>query len=66
MATPVKSDKLSILLGNPDYELILNYMYVFIITKHEMFKSKWNRTSINIIKIKKILKSNMDLDIYPL
>ena len=52
MATPVKSDKLSILLGNPDHELIINY--VFIITTHEVYKSKWNRTSINLIKIKKI------------
>ena len=58
----VNMDDTSILLGNPQNELIINY--VIIITKHEIYKSKWNRTGINLIKIKKILKSHMDLDIY--
>ena len=62
MAKPVKTDLTSILLGNPDNELIINY--IFIICKHEIYKSKCNRSPINIIKIKKILKSHMELDIY--
>ena len=61
MAKHIKDDT-SILLGNPQNELIINY--VIIIAKHEIYKSKWNRTGINLIKIKKILKSHMDLDIY--
>ena len=61
MAKPVKTDLNSILLGNPDNKLIINY--VFIICKHEIYKSKWNRSPINIIKIKKILKCHMELDI---
>ena len=62
MTKPVVADKLSILLGNPENELIINYVY--IICKHEIYKGKWNRSPVNIIKIKKILKSHMELDIH--
>ena len=50
------------MLGNPNNEM--TYNNVFIITKHEIYKSKWNKTNINIYKIKKILKRHMELDIY--
>ena len=62
MAKPVTIEKSTILLGSVDNEIIINY--IFIIVKHEIYKSKWNRTETNLIKIKKILKSHMDLDIY--
>ena len=62
MTKPVIADKTSILLGNPNNELIVNYVY--IICKHEIYKGKWNRTPVNIIKIKRILKSHMELDIH--
>ena len=62
MAKPVKADKISLLLGNPDNELIINY--VNIICKHEIYKGKWNRSPASIIKIKRILKSHMEIDIH--
>ena len=46
MTKPVIADKTSILLGNPDNELIINYVY--IICKHEMYKGKWNRSVLEI------------------
>ena len=57
MAKPVVADRISILLGNPDNELIINFVY--IICKHEIYKGKWNRSPVSIIKIKRILKSHI-------
>ena len=62
MADPVILDETSVLIGNPGNELIVNYIY--IITKHKVYKSKWNKTNIKILKIKRILRSHMELNIY--
>ena len=62
MAKPVKADKISLLLGNPDNELIINYVY--IICNHKIYKGNWNRSPASIIKIKRILKSHMEIDIH--
>ena len=55
-------DMLSVILGNKDNGIIINY--IFLITKHEIYKSEWNRNNINLIKMKKILKYHMNFDIY--
>ena len=55
-------DKKSVLIGNIQNETIINY--VFIIIKHEIYKSKWNKNTLTIYKIKRILKDHMGLDIY--
>ena len=55
-------DKKSILLGNNKNEIIINY--IIMITKHELYKSKWNKVKINLIKLKHIFKVQMDLEIY--
>ena len=34
------------------------------ITKHEIYKSKWTKTKLNLIKLKKIFMAQMDLEIY--
>ena len=52
----------SVILGNRENEMIINY--VILITKHEIYKSKWNKTNVSILKLRKILKYHMDLDIY--
>ena len=38
--------------------------YVFIVTKHEIYKAKWNNSRVTLIKIKRILKYSMDIDMY--
>ena len=55
-------DKKSILLGNKKNEIIINY--IIIVIKHELYKSKWTKTRLNLLKIKKIIKSHMELEIY--
>ena len=52
----------SVILGNRDNETIINY--VILITKHEIYKSKWNKSNISIMKLKNVLKHHMNLDIY--
>ena len=52
----------SVILGNRDNETIINY--VTLITKHEIYKSKWNKSNISIIQLKNVLKHHMNLDIY--
>ena len=46
----VQFDKRSIILGNPENSIIVNY--IFMLTKHEIYKSKWQKkvTLENIIK----------------
>ena len=55
-------DKKSILLGNSKNEIIVNY--IIMITKHEIYKSKWNKVKLNPIKLKHIFKVQMELEIY--
>ena len=55
-------DKISIFLGNNENEIKVNQ--ILTVTKHEIYKSKWNKTHISLLKIKKLLKSNVELDIY--
>ena len=52
----------SVILGNRDNETIINY--VILITKHEVYKSKWNKSNRSIIKLKNVLKHYMNLYIY--
>ena len=44
-------DKLSILLGNPRNEILTNC--VILIVKHEIYKQKWNKNSLNLSKTQK-------------
>ena len=60
--TPVKADLESIILCNKNNDGIINH--IIIVTKHEIYKSNWTKNSLNLMKIQKILKSQMDLDIY--
>ena len=62
LATPVIISKESIILGDKKNNTIINP--IFIVKKHEIYKSKWKKTSINLIKIQNILKSQMELDIF--
>ena len=55
-------DKKSVLLGNTKNEIIINY--IIILTKHKFYKSKWNRNKLTILKLKHIIKQQMDLEIY--
>ena len=59
---PVYTDKKSVLLGNKNNEVTINFAITII--KHEIYKSKWNRSKLDIYKIKKNLKSHTDLEIY--
>ena len=54
-------DKNSILLGNTNNEVIVNY--IILTTKHEIYKSKWNKTKLTLTKLKHIFKNQMDLEI---
>ena len=38
--------------------------YVFIVTKHEIYKAKWNKTIVTLMKIQRTLKYSMDIDVY--
>ena len=55
-------DKKSILLGNSKNETIVNN--IIMITKHEIYKSKWTKTKLTLHKIKVILKSQMEMELY--
>ena len=55
-------DEKSVILGNRNNDLICNY--VTIITKHEIYKAKWNKTRVTLAQVKKILKYLMETDIY--
>ena len=55
-------DKKSILLGNSKNELIINNL--INITKHEIYKSKWTNRKLNLFKLKKIFKIQMELEMY--
>ena len=55
-------DKLTILLGNPRNVIVKNC--VILIVKHVIYKQKWNNNSLNLLKLKNIIKSHMELDIY--
>ena len=51
-----------ILLGNSRNDPVTNC--IFLITKHEIYKQKWNRTRLTIHKLKIIIKHHMDLECY--
>ena len=51
-----------ILLGNPKNETVTNC--VILIAKHEIYKNKWNRTRLTLQKLKNVIKSHMELDVY--
>ena len=55
-------DDKSVILGNINNNLIC--IYVTIVTKHEIYKTKWNKTRVTLAKVKKILKYLMETDIY--
>ena len=42
-------EKKAILLGSPENSIIVNY--IFLIVKHEIYKSKWTKTKVTLIKI---------------
>ena len=58
----VYMDKVSVMLGNPKNEIVTNC--ILLIVKHELYKSKWNRTVLNVPRLKRIIKNHMDLDVY--
>ena len=58
----VYMDKVSIMLGNSKNEIVTNC--ILLIVKHELYKSKWNRTVLNVPRLKRIIKTHMDLDCY--
>ena len=60
--TAMYFDKKSILLGNNKNEIIINY--IIITTKHEIYKSKWTKKQLNLIKIKNTIRTHMELEIY--
>ena len=62
LTKPVKMDLPSIILGNNSNECITNQ--ILIVAKHEIYKSKWTKSAISLVKIQKILKGQMELDIY--
>ena len=62
LRSDVHLDKLSILLGNPRNEILTNC--IILIVKHEIYKQKWNKNALNLFKLKRIIKSHMELDIY--
>ena len=62
LTKPVKMDKTSIILGNNGNEYITNQ--ILIVAKHEIYKSKWTKSNISLMKIQKILKYQMELEIY--
>ena len=51
-----------ILLGNPRNDPVTTC--ILLITKHEIYKQKWNRTRLTIPKLKIIIKQHMDLECY--
>ena len=55
-------DKNSIILGNPKNEPIVNAL--ILITKHEIYKSKWKGTRVNMIFLKTVFKRQMNTEMY--
>ena len=59
----IYTDERSTLLGNKNNALMINY--VLIVVKHEIYKSKWNETIVNLPIINIInLEYYMDPDIF--
>ena len=58
----VHLDKYSILLGNTKNEITINR--IILITKHEIYKRKWNANNLSLPKLKRIIKSHMDFFIF--
>ena len=52
----------TILLGNKDYNYIVNY--VIIVTKHEIYRYKWNHRVPNLADLKRKLKSYLTIEMY--
>ena len=52
----------TILLGNKDYNYIVNY--VIIVTKHEIYRYKWNHRVPNLADLKRKLKTYLIIEMY--
>ena len=50
------------ILGNKKNEIIINCIIITI--KHELYKSKWTKTQLNLTKIKNIIITHIELEIY--
>ena len=55
-------DKMSILLGNTQNTILVNY--VFIILKHEIYKFKWKRILYRLMFLKRSLQNYMNIELY--
>ena len=55
-------DKNSIILGNTLNEPIVNAL--IILTKHEIYKSKWKGTRINMVYLKRVFQRQMNTEMY--
>ena len=55
-------EKSAILLGSPENSVIVNY--IFLIAKHEIYKSKWTKTKVTLNKIIGKLKYYLKIDEY--
>ena len=55
-------NKKSILLGCPENSILVNY--IFIIVKHDIYKSKWNKSKVTLKKILEKLKYYLQIDEY--
>ena len=52
----------TILLGNKEYNYIVNY--VIIVAKHEIYRYKWNQRVPNLVDLKRKLKSYLIIEMY--
>ena len=55
-------NKQAILLGCPENSVIVNY--IFLIVKHEIYKSKWSKTKVTLNKIIGKLKYYLQIEEY--
>ena len=55
-------NKQSILLGSPENSTIVNY--IFLIVKHEIYKSKWNKSKLSLHQIIEKLKYYLKIEEY--
>ena len=55
-------DNKSIALGNPKNSILMNY--IIMVTKYEIYKSKWTKKAINTQSILAKLKNNLEMEEY--
>ena len=58
----VSFEKRSILLGNPENSVLVNY--IFLVVKHEIYKSKWNKSKLSLALIIEKLKYYLKIEEY--